>query len=266
MSDAKRIIVITTPGGSKKDFVNSLHQETNNGVVLAVVQKEKPAQYTDRIRKFYQKVGVCGLPSEIYHFLVMSLSKKHRQALGFTKLRSPITASSPTIIPPSMIVDDINSDEVFEKVCSLKPDIIAIWGGLIVHDRITQIPKITLNMHMGYCPYYRGTNCNLHAILHNDLEHIGVTIHQAMSKVDAGDIYSIVTTPTKRSPREFFKDLNDQAVREYVRIIHTLQKGEKLPTQAQDLTLGKNYRMKEWTYKKQHAVANMLLRLDREST
>ncbi len=258
----KKIVVITTPGGAKKDFVNSLNLATSGAVVLAVVQKEKQASITERIKKFYRKVGFFGLPREIYHLCIMALSASRRDALIIAKLRSPVSPSFPDIVPPTLHVDDVNAEIVYEKIRAVQPDLIVIWGGLIVHDRITQIPKITLNMHMGYCPYYRGTNCNFHAILQNDLEHIGVTIHQAMSKVDAGAIYAVVTVDCNRSPRAFFKDLNDQAVQKYIEIISALLEGKTLPTQTQDLSLGKNYRMKEWTYRKQHEIANALLRLD----
>ncbi len=261
---SKKIVVITTPGSAKRDFVNTLHLKTDGGIALVVVQKGKQEKLFVRIKKFYRKVPWFQFPLELYHFIIMATSKKRRGALGFAKHRSPVSPSYDQYLPPSLIVDDVNSEDVEHALQKIQPHLIVIWGGLIVRDHIIKIAKKVLNMHLGYCPYYRGTNCNFHAILNHDFSHIGITIHEAIAEVDAGRIYAVVSVDTKRPPKAFFRDLNDRAVTTYVQICAKLHEGEHLETYAQDLSLGKNHKLKEWTYAKQHAVANMLLALDRQ--
>ncbi len=258
----KKIIFITTPGRAKMEFVNTLHQQTGEGVALVIIQKPKKKPFFKRIHSFYKKVDFTGIIPEIYYFVRLKYDKQRREAIGLTKLMSPLPAQEDTYLPPILEVDDINSDEVYAKVLSMNAELTVIWGGLIIKPRLITATKRCINMHTGHCPYYRGTNCNLNAILNNDLDHIGITIHEVATKVDAGAVYAVIKVNTEVSPWIFFRELNNLAVHEYMRIAIALYKGEILDSTPQDITLGRNYLLKDWTYKKQYQVATKLLALD----
>ena len=174
-------------------------------------------------------------------------------------LRSFISESTENYLAPIMEVDEINSQEVYDTLKKISPDLLVIWGGYIVQQHILETAKQCINMHFGVCPYYRGVNGVHHAILRDDLENIGITIHYAVSKVDAGEIISIVKVDYRQSPKNFFKELNDTATQKYIEIAKRLSNREKVSSLTQDLSKGKNYLLKEWTYTKQDVLAKKLL-------
>lgn len=80
----------------------------------------------------------------------------------------------------------------FQEVEELSPDI----GISVRYDKI--IPKSTIdsfkqgifNTHGGILPEYRGSYCNINALINNEEEY-GVTLHYISQGVDAGDVVAI---------------------------------------------------------------------------
>lgn len=253
------IVVITTKGRAKKDFVNALYKETGGAVELVCLQKFKKKNLFRRIISFYKKVGFKKLPEEVYYSLVLRLSRRKREILPVVSLHTSISETTKGYIAPTMETDDINSQEVFDVLKKINPDLIVILGGSIVRQGILETAKQCINMHFGVCPYYRGANGMHHAILKNDFENIGITIHYAVPKVDAGEIISIVKVNYCQSPEIFFRQLSDKAIGKYIEVAKKLSNHEKVPSLKQDLSKGKNYLLKEWTFKKRNALAKKLL-------
>lgn len=252
------IVVLTTKGEAKRDFVNTLQKETGGAVALAVLQRVKKKSFAKRAASFFKKVGVLGLLPELYHFLAVKMSRSKKSALGMLSLRTRLVEGE-GYLPDIVETDDINSDEVYERVKKIAPELIVMWGGYIVKPRLLELAPRALNMHFGFTPYYRGTNGVQHAILQNDFGHMGIAIHYAVAEVDAGEIITVVTADYKKSPEVFFRELNDKATREYIEVVKKLMRGEDVPGKPQDLSLGRNYFLKEWTYGKQDAFAQKLL-------
>ena len=252
------IVILTTKGEVKRDFVNALHKETGGAVALAVLQNVKKKTAWKRVSSFFRKVGFQGLLPELYHFLAMKLSRKKRAALALLSLRTPLSAETGYLMETTE-TDDVNSDDVYNRISALHPDLIVIWGGYIVKPRLLAMAPHTLNMHFGFTPYYIRVNGVHEAILQNDLEHIGITIHYAVPQVDAGDVLQVVTADHRKPPEVFFKELNDTAAREYIAVVKKIMSGEHVYAKPQHAAEGKNYFLKEWTYAKQDALARKLL-------
>jgi methionyl-tRNA formyltransferase len=47
---------------------------------------------------------------------------------------------------------------------------------------------MAINVHTGLSPHYRGRNCTEFAIINEDFENIGVTIHIVRKQIDGGEI------------------------------------------------------------------------------
>ena len=252
------IVILTTKGEAKRDFVNALQKETGGAVALAVLQNVRRKSFLQRVVSFFKKVGVLGLVPELYHFLAVKLSRQKKDALALISLRSRPSFEE-GYLADTLETDDVNGDDVYERVNTVRPDIIVMWGGYIVKPRLLELARRALNMHFGFTPYYRGVNGVQHAILRNDFTHVGITIHYAVTEVDAGEIIRVVTTDYRKSPESFFRELNDKATREYLAIAKRIARGEEVPGKPQDLALGRNYFLKEWTYARQDALARKLL-------
>ena len=252
------IVIITTNGGAKRYFVNTIQKETAS-VKLAILQKSKKKSLLKRMHSFYKKVGLIGFFPEVYNFLFVKLSRTKKQALAQIYIRSKESGAEGGYLAETLPTTDVNEDSIYERIKEINPDIIAIFGGHILKSRLLELAPYVVNIHFGFAPYYRGVNGIENAIINNDFEHIGITIHYAVSKVDAGEIIKVVTGDHKMSPEKFFKTLNDTAIREYVNTVKNLFKTGKVASKPQDITVGKNYFLREWTYEKQNTLAKRIM-------
>ncbi len=259
---SEKIVIITTPGTMKRDFVNTVQKVTAGKVALVVIQKPRKKSLIKRISIFYKKVGAWGIIPELFYAIQILTNKKIREVMNYTKLYTPEKRTSDVYSSKIIEIDDINSDYVYEQLQAIRPRLLLIWGGSILESRIITTAQNALNIHTGYCPYYRGTNCNIKAILNNDLKHVGITIHNVVPEVDAGAIQALVTVNTNQSPRLFFTELNNLAFDTYVQIAKSFIEGSCPEGTPQDISLGKNYLLKEWTYKKRYRVSKILLDLE----
>jgi len=84
---------------------------------------------------------------------------------------------------------DVNRDHVFEWIGGRDPKYIVLFGSSIVREPILSYYKDrVINMHLGLSPYYRGGGTNFWPLVRREPECVGVTVHLAFIKVDAGPI------------------------------------------------------------------------------
>lgn len=83
----------------------------------------------------------------------------------------------------------------FKDVMSMSPDLgISVrFNKIIREDVINSFRLGIVNTHGGILPEYRGSYCNINAILNGDSEY-GVTLHYIQAGVDDGDIIDIKKT------------------------------------------------------------------------
>ncbi len=88
-----------------------------------------------------------------------------------------------------VIVPNHNGPECEAILDAEKPDVIVVYGTAIIRDNIfRRAGFVTLNMHTGLSPHYRGDSTLFWPIFYNDPEHLGVTVHKLVPEVDGGDI------------------------------------------------------------------------------
>lgn len=82
-----------------------------------------------------------------------------------------------------------NNPEVFKWISDLKPDLIALFGTSIIKDPLlSAYENKIINMHLGLSSYYRGSATGFWPLVLGEPECVGVTVHLAVLKVDAGAI------------------------------------------------------------------------------
>jgi len=87
------------------------------------------------------------------------------------------------------VMSSHNSAECEALIEKLQPDVIVVYGTAILKAHIfTKAKQVTLNMHTGLSPHYRGDSTLFWPVYYNDPEHIGVTVHKLVADVDGGDI------------------------------------------------------------------------------
>ena len=87
----------------------------------------------------------------------------------------------------------INKAENISWVKSLNPDYILLYGtGILSNDWCDRFENRIINLHLGLSPYYRGAATLFWPFYNDELDYLGITIHLATSKVDAGDILDTI--------------------------------------------------------------------------
>lgn len=86
-------------------------------------------------------------------------------------------------------VEKHNSDETISLIAKLEPDIIVVNGTSILRPKLLDSTKIPfINTHLGITPMYRGVHGMYWALVNDDKEHAGVTVHFIDKGVDTGKI------------------------------------------------------------------------------
>jgi folate-dependent phosphoribosylglycinamide formyltransferase PurN len=255
------VVFITVPGDEKRMFANALHKKTGGNVKLVIIQKPKRLSLPKRIRRLYDRTGWRNLPREFWYALLLRLDGAKRVLEYFRKY----TISGPTKYVPKYIeVDSVNSDEVYKIIQEISPKLLVIWGNTILASRILETANTSINLHMGYCPFYTGALANQHAVLLEDFDRIGATIHYAKEKVDSGDILARLFVDRTKSPKEMFCDLNDRAVLLYLEIAEKIYAGKEVQSKPQDVAKSKNLFLRQWVPSVRYATGSKIIKLEKE--
>lgn len=94
-------------------------------------------------------------------------------------------------IPETAIshVKSVNAQETISLLQNLQPDVVIVNGTRIIRKSVLQcISAPFINTHMGITPKYRGVHGAYWAIVNNDAENCGVTVHFVDPGIDTGDI------------------------------------------------------------------------------
>jgi len=153
-------------------------------------------------------------------------------------------------------VEDINSKKVENAIRKINPNLIIDHGTSLVKPHIIDLAELSLNLHWGLSPYYRGVNCTNQALLNWDINNIGVTIHKLARKIDGGDILGqerVKVEPTDTIDR-ITSRLTFEGVGVVIKAIDKLKKGETLNFKSQDFNNGFLIRGINWDYNVQQHV------------
>jgi len=171
-----RLLVMTSRHLRHKFFCNLLGGQ-HEIVGVASEAKAEP-QHSMHVKKH---------PVVVEHFVVRE--EKEEQYFGNRNRTFKVDAGIVRSVP----FDGVNSADIFEMVTSIDPDFIVLFGTALVRDPLlSSYEGRVINMHLGLSPYYRGSGTNFWPLANREPQCVGVTIHFATAKVDAGDILAQV--------------------------------------------------------------------------
>ena len=172
--------------------------------------------------------------------------KKYKNRLTrrthFRDYREYFGAQCETLSPdiPVMRTPDINSPEVAAMLAEAAPDVVLDHGTSIVRDHILDAVPLTLNLHWGLSPYYRGSFCTEWALVNWDPHNIGVTVHKLSAQVDGGDILGQVRVPVEAgdTANRINMRLTLAGTRLMVQALDQVKEGRELVFHPQDMSRG----------------------------
>jgi methionyl-tRNA formyltransferase len=102
-----------------------------------------------------------------------------------------LDALGPLAAPPRVEVDWINSARAREAVRLFAPDVVVVCGTMYLDPAVTG-GAVTINVHGGWLPRYRGNHGVFFAYERGDFERIAASLHLLTADLDGGDVLAIV--------------------------------------------------------------------------
>lgn len=130
------------------------------------------------------------------------------------------------------------------KVADLKPDLLLIYGTSIIPDAVLDLPsRLSLNMHTGLSPDYRGVTCAFWPIRDGRPDMVGATVHECTSDIDGGRIFSRKAATLKADDdlHAVFARAVIAGASAYVDVVREFASGDPAG-ESQDLSLGQEFR------------------------
>ena len=160
------------------------------------------------------------------------------------------------------VVDSHNSTECAELLDADKPDVIVVYGTAILKPHIfTKARQVTLNMHTGLSPHYRGDSTLFWPVFYNDPDHLGVTVHKMVADVDGGDIVytGLVDYESGDGEAELFAKGVKVGTKLYLQAVQDVFDGS-IVYHPQDLSTGREFR---WIHRTVEAEKTVLENFER---
>jgi methionyl-tRNA formyltransferase len=139
-----------------------------------------------------------------------------------------------------------NSAATLALIEELRPDIVAVYGTLVLGRKLIAACPRLINLHTGLSPWYRGSD-TIFWPLHDGVPHlVGVTVHRLEAGLDSGPILARGRPPLRPGDNEAsaFAHAVELGAELLCRALLREMDGVARP-QAQNLALGREYRSVE---------------------
>lgn len=197
MQSPKRIILLAGEWETTAVVYHFLEKTTC--VAGAVI--EKPVARKEFLKKRVKKQGWLRVGGQVLFQLLIA-----RPMSRFSKKRVQEILAAYQLeerkIPEEKVqrVSSVNSPDALTAIRQLQPDLIVVHGTRIISKKLLQ--EITcpfVNIHAGITPLYRGSHGAYWALVNNDREHCGVTLHLVDPGIDTGTILQQKNIPLTSS-------------------------------------------------------------------
>ncbi len=264
-----KIICLIKPRAHTTYFANAVH--SRHPIALAIV--ERPVDQDPSIsplRRFLSRLRRNGLSAVTAHITciakrIFSATPDNRQINDCLTMffGNDWQQLNPEI--PVMVVPSIGAPEVAKRIREMAPNVVLDHGTSLVPNDVIAAAPLTLNLHWGLSPYYRGSYCTKQALLNWDPLNIGVTVHKLTSELDGGDIVgqARATLSATDTPATINVQLTTLGTDIIIRALDILKNNQKLTFHPQDLSQGFISRSRQWhplldEYVKMCSIGEML--------
>ena len=182
----KKIILMAGKGSS----TNIVYQALDKTVGVHTVILEEYESKKLFLKRRVKKLGYLRVAGQVFFILIVVPVLRYFSA---RRIKETLVAEglSEARIPEekTMEVSSVNTKEVAELLVDIQPDVVIINGTRIISKKILSVIKCpVINIHAGITPMYRGVHGAYWALINNDMENCGVTVHLVDEGVDTGNI------------------------------------------------------------------------------
>lgn len=187
-----RVVALVSSDTSDIFFANQLTRELNVVGIVVEQQYEKVNVWTRIVKAFGMIISLRKLFRKMAAWSTMKYygekaAKVDEQNFGEDGKKLSVTDNCKLIFTQGFKA--INDPVYIEEIKKLSPDVIAVCGTSILKEDIISIPpKGILNLHGGLSQKYRGVWTTYWALLNEEPEYIGATVHYVSKGIDDGEI------------------------------------------------------------------------------
>lgn len=189
--------MLARPGYS----TNILFHSLKNDFEIETVILEKPVAASELLKKRIKKLGWWKVAGQLLFQLSIAKILKRTSRKRKKEILKEYGLEN-TIVPENKImkVASVNSSECIEALQKVKPELIIVCGTRIISKSVLEsLPVKFMNIHAGITPKYRNVHGGYWALVNNDMENCGVTVHLVDEGIDTGTIiYQQKIPVTKR--------------------------------------------------------------------
>jgi len=182
------------------DFTNMIYHDLKKSYSNIEVIIEEPVSKGKLIRGRIKKLGLLKVLGQlVFQAGVYPFLKKISEARIKTILDESDLSSEP--ISPKVIqkIESANDLKAIDLIKDKAPDLIIINGTRILSKEFVKtFQGRIMNIHAGITPAYRGVHGAYWALVNNDLENCGTTVHFVDSGIDTGNILAQGTVDVKQ--------------------------------------------------------------------
>ncbi len=180
-----RVVMLVDSGELSKIIYNGIKQDFN--IVQVLVEEDISSLHL--IKKRVKRLGLLKTAGQVmfvaFNKIIMRMSAG--QIAAIKKRYSVSDADFPR--HNSMVVNSINDEKVVKMLKELKPDAVVVNGTRIISEQVlVATDAVFLNTHVGITPRYRGVHGAYWALVHDDMENCGVTVHLVDKGIDTGGV------------------------------------------------------------------------------
>lgn len=232
-------IVVLTNNGSLfgKKLLNEL--KVRNVPVQTILIVRQPLAYYRKLFGFVRKrVGIV----DALYFSIKRIFFSEKKPVSWK--HGPFLDCYEELASHVVYTHGSNSEQTWQILQALKPDLVLLGQTGIIGKHMLKIPSMgMLNSHTGVLPQYRGMDCPKWAILADDFENIGCSVHWVDKGIDTGPIilkktYVMSDTATMETLEN---NLTDLAVTILADVTVEILENKQLDSTPQILADGKQY-------------------------
>lgn len=182
----RRLLILAGKGISTNILYNSLKED----YCIEAVIEEGPVPRKEFLRKRIKKSGWSNVAGQILFQITISkylefISKNRKRAI------MDYYGLNPSAIPSDKLIRlrSVNDKSTVDVLKKINPELILVNGTRIISDEVLKsIPVNFINIHAGITPKYRNVHGAYWAIVNNDSDNCGVTVHFVDKGIDTGSI------------------------------------------------------------------------------
>lgn len=181
-----KIIFLAGKGQSTLFMYNALKDSFSIDKVILEDEVSIVKIIKGRIKKF----GFFKVVNQLLFQLTISKLLKTMSKKRITALKKHYKLFVEPITDEKLLnVTSVNDSECIAAIKKINPDVIIVNGTRIISSKVLESTKaLFINTHVGITPQYRGVHGAYWALVTNDKENCGVTIHKVDKGIDTGEI------------------------------------------------------------------------------